>query len=72
MQSLSAFGAKYPVLSSAIHTFLATFIVTLLGSLSVIPESNILSASTWTTAFVGGALAAAVRTGIKAVSPLSA
>jgi len=62
---------NYPKLNSAIHTFLATFIVSVLALLSAIPADSILSAQTWTTAAILGIITAAVRAGIKAVSPLS-
>ena len=64
----SNFAQKY---SSTIHTFLATFIVTVVTAISVIPADSILSAQTWTTAFIAGILVSAVRAGIKAISPLS-
>ena len=62
------FLVKY---QSAIHTFLATFIVTLAGAVALIPADQILSAQTWTTAFIVGLITSAVRAGIKQVSPLS-
>jgi len=65
------FSYNYPKLSSAIHTFLATFLVTFVAQISVIPVENILSSATWTTAFVSGVIVSAVRAGIKSVSPLS-
>ena len=64
----SNFATKY---QSAIHTFLATFIVTLIGSVALIPADQILSGSTWTTAFIVGIITSAVRAGIKQISPLS-
>ena len=63
-----SFLVKY---QSAIHTFLATFIVTLVGAVALIPADQILSGSTWTTAFIVGIITSAVRAGIKQVSPLS-
>jgi hypothetical protein len=68
---MQAYSLKYPKLSSAIHTFLATFLVTIVGAVAVIPADSLLSSQTWTTAFVVGILTAAVRAAIKAVSPLA-
>jgi hypothetical protein len=65
---LNNFAQKY---SSAIHTFLATFIVTVVGAVALIPADQILSGSTWTTALIVGIITSAVRAGIKAISPLS-
>lgn len=67
---LNNFAVKYPKISSAIHTFLATFIVTFLAILSQIPASAILDPKTWTVSSVAGILVAAARAGIKAISPL--
>ena len=68
---LNNFATNYPKLSSAIHTFLATFIVTLVGAVALIPADQILSPATWTTAAIVGIITAAVRAGVKAVSPLA-
>jgi prepilin signal peptidase PulO-like enzyme (type II secretory pathway) len=65
---MQSFLQKY---SSAIHTFLATFIVTVLGAVTLIPADQILSPNTWTTALILGIITSAVRAGIKALSPLS-
>jgi hypothetical protein len=69
---MQSFEAKYPKLVSAIHTFLATFIVTVVGAVALIPADQILSPATWTTAAIVGIVTAAVRAGVKAISPLSA
>jgi len=63
--------SNYPKLSSAIHTFLATFIVTLAGAIALIPADQITNGTTWTTAFIVGLITSAVRAGIKQISPLS-
>ena len=68
---MQAFSIKYPVLTSAIHTFLATFLVTIIANIATIPTASILAASTWTTSAIAGILVAGARAGIKAVSPLS-
>ena len=68
---MQAFFTKYPALTSAIHTFVATFLVTVIGAVSVIPADSLLSGQTWTTAFVVSILTAAVRAGIKAISPIA-
>lgn len=68
---LNQFAAKFPKTSSAIHTFLAVFIVSVVGAVSLIPVDTILSPSTWTTAAIVAIITAAVRAGIKAISPLS-
>lgn len=70
MQAYIPFAVKYPKLSSAIHTFISTFLVTLIGAISVIPADNLLNAQTWTMAFIVGVLTSALRAGVKAVSPL--
>jgi hypothetical protein len=64
------FLSTHPKLVSAIHTFVSTFIVTMLGAVSVIPADTILSTQTWTSAFVVGVLMTAVRAAIKAIFPL--
>lgn len=68
---LKNFATNCPKLSSAIHTFLATFIVTIVGAVALIPADQILSPATWTTAAIVGIITAAVRAGVKAVSPLA-
>lgn len=68
---MNSFATQYPKLSSAIHTFLATFIVTLVGAVSVIPADTILSPQTWSMAAISGIVIAAVRAAIKAVSPIA-
>lgn len=66
-----SFAVKYPTATSAIHTFIATFIVAFLTLLSAIPADQILSPSTWTVSAILGILVSAARAGIKAVSPLA-
>ena len=63
------FTTNYPKLSSATHTFLATFIVTFVGAVASIPADTILSGSTWTTAFLTGLVTVAIRAAVKAVFP---
>lgn len=68
---MQAFATKYPKLASAIHTFLATFIVTAIGAVALIPTDKILDPATWTTAAVVSILTVAVRAAIKAISPIA-
>jgi hypothetical protein len=65
------FAANYPQITSAIHTFVATFVVTVLGLVAVIPADAILSGKTWGLAAIVSIITAGVRAGIKAVSPLA-
>ena len=65
---MQSFLVKY---QSSIHTFISTFLVTLLGIVSLIPQDQLLSGKTWTTAFIVGIITSAVRAGIKQISPLS-
>ena len=58
--------------SSSIHTFIATFLVTVVGAVALIPADQILSPQTWTTAAIVAIITSAVRAAIKAISPLSA
>ena len=69
---MQALEAKYPALVSAVHTFIATFIVTVVGAVALIPADQILTPATWSTAAIVAIITAAVRAGVKAVSPLSA
>lgn len=68
---MKAFAAKYPQFASAIHTFLAAFIVTIVGAIALIPADSILSSKTWTTAVIASIVMTALRAGVKAVSPLA-
>lgn len=65
---MKSFLVKY---NSSIHTFVATFLVTLLGAVSVIPADKLFSPSTWTTALIAGILVSALRAGLKAISPIA-
>lgn len=65
------FAANNPELVSAIHTFAATFIVTVLTAISLIPTDSIISGKTYTTAFIIGLIGSGIRAGVKAVSPLT-
>ena len=66
---MSNFLNKY---SSAIHTFLGTFITTILATLALVNPNDLLSAKYWTITVVLSIVSAGVRAGVKAVSPLSA
>lgn len=70
MTKLQTFAVTYPKFTSGIHTFLATFIVTIVGLLYAIPVSSIFSPDTWTTSAIIAILVSALRAAIKAVSPL--
>lgn len=59
---------QYPKITSAIHTFIATFIVSIFGTIALIPADSILSADTWTIAALVGIASAAVRAAVKATS----
>ena len=68
---LKQFSVQYPQISSAIHTFIAVFIVTVAGAVSLIPTDQILSPATWGTAAIAGIITAGIRAAIKAVSPIA-
>jgi hypothetical protein len=72
ISAFNSFAVRYPTATSAIHTFLATFLVTIIALVSAIPADAILSPHTWTTSAIAGILVAGVRAAIKAISPLNA
>lgn len=57
---------QYPKVTSAVHTFIATFIVSIVGTIALIPADSILSADTWTIAALVGIISAGVRAAVKA------
>jgi hypothetical protein len=59
-------------LISAAHTFIAAFITTFAVAIANVPADHFFTLQTWTVAFISGLALAAVRAGIKAVSPLNA
>jgi len=65
------FAIQYPQIASAIHTFIAVFIVTVIGAVALIPADQILSPVTWTTAAIVSLVTAGVRAGVKAISPIA-
>lgn len=69
--TIKTYISTHPAIASAIHTFAATFIVTFLAALAAIPQDQILSPSTWTTAFVIGLINSAFRAALKKVSPFA-
>ena len=71
INTLKTWAVAHPEIASAIHTFLATFLSTFFILLSQIPQSALLSPTTWTFSAIAGLIVTAVRAAIKTVSPIA-
>ena len=71
ISQLKTWAIAHPVIVSAIHTFLATFLSTFILLLSQIPQSAILSPETWSVSSIVALVVTAVRAAIKAISPIA-
>jgi len=66
--SYKQFALDYPKLDSAIHTFIAVFVLTIGEQLRSLPIETLLDVHTYTTAFVVGLIGAGIRSAIRALT----